>query len=152
MRYNKMQMEKWNSPQRIAIYTAMFLYILACLIPCLETKNDVIYGWYCLAFGWLSLLCDFNQFIIWCSNILFLVTLVLQLFRQQYLSLVLSFIIMTLSILMYAKGELILDIEVPIKEFLWGYYMWAGSYFCCIIAALIGVVFGKETKNYHWGL
>lgn len=60
MRYNKLQMEKWNSPQTIAIYTAMFLYISACLLPCLETKSDVIYGWHCLAFGRLSLLSDFK--------------------------------------------------------------------------------------------
>lgn len=61
-------MGKWNSPQRIAIYTAMFLYISVCLLPCLETKSDVIYGRHCLAFGRLSLLSDFKLILTWIES------------------------------------------------------------------------------------
>ncbi len=138
---------KWHSVKKLILYLSIGLYLIACILPCLETEAEILRGITCLGVGWFSILSDWSLLAIWSSNIFFFIALIFQVTKLPNTSpLIFNSIALVLGILMYFKASITYDTEMPVIHFHWGYYAWVGSYLCAFVAGLLGITVAKEQK------
>lgn len=130
----------WTKVHRISLGVTIALYVLALVMPALETKAEVLRGFHLLLLGVFSILSDLSLLLIWLSNPLFFVALFLNCARSSYpLALGLSLISIILGCLMSVKGEIAYDKEMPIIHYHWGYYLWVASFVGLLLSSLIAL-------------
>lgn len=125
------------------VYWGLFIgfvlsYLLSCFLPCFSTEHESIIGYYCLLGGWTFFLLDFWMFLIWCSNVLLVCSLIMITYNNPrciWFSLF-SFI---LAMSMFFHKYIIYDIIVPIKYFHIGYYLWCSSHLFLLMACILKV-------------
>ena len=149
MQYNKQGLlvknEVWTKIHRISLGLSVALYVLALVMPALETKAEVLRGFHLLLLGVFSIFSNLSLLVIWLSNPLFFVALFLNWARSSYpLALGLSLIALTLGCLMSIKGEITYDKEMPIIHYHWGYYLWVASFIGLLLSSLIGWIASKR--------
>lgn len=143
----------WPKLHYISLGITMALYALALFMPALETKKELLRGSDLLLYGIFSIISDLSLFFIWLSNLLFFISLALNLGRVFHpLVLLLSLIATILGCLMMVKGEIVGDIDIPIVHYHWGYYAWIASYVGSLLSSLIGLGARKSVKRVAgWG-
>lgn len=135
----KKEHSNWARAQRISGGMTIGLYVLALVMPALETEAEVLRGFHLLLLGVFSILSDLSLLVIWLANPLFFVALFLNWSRSAYpLALLLSLIAVILACLMSVKGEVTYDKEMPIIHYHWGYYTWVASFVCLLLSSLMG--------------
>lgn len=136
-------MKKVNEEiQKILSIGSLISYILACCTPCITTDHETISGLECLLMGWLSILSDVWLFLIWSSNIFYLVT-IRRLIAKKQTHLGISVIPVIMAISLFYHDFINYDIKISIVQHNIGYYLWIISY----ILLLIRNVLKKDNIN-----
>lgn len=128
---------KESDLQKKLFFLSIACYLMSCCLPVATTRNETLPGICYLLSGWLSILVDPSQLLIWTANFFYFAGIIK--WCKSYIMLLFPSAALLLGSHMLEHPHITYDIEVPILHFGIGYYLWMTSFAILCVSYIAGL-------------